>query len=96
MKSILFICLIFVCSISYAGYVTPEPPKIADNSTYNYVRALRNNLNKPQVVTKNPNGNINGEYGQLMIYNNSGTFYLMVNISSPTGTTWRGILLGVI
>ena len=78
------------------GFVTPEPPKIEDKATYEYLRTIRNNLNKPQVVTVNPSGVTLGSYGDILIYNDSGTFYIMVNVSSPNGKTWKGVVLGTI
>ena len=92
MKKIFLLPLVFLLM----GFSVPEPPKIADRPTYEYLRTIRNNLNKPQVVTTNPSGVRLGEYGEMIIYKNGTSFYLMVNTSSPNGTSWLGILLGVI
>jgi len=94
MKKII-ILLICIFSIG-AGYVTPEPPKIADKSTYEYVRTLRNHLNRPDVTTTNPSGVRLGDYGDMLIYKNGTTFNLMINVSSPNGKTWLGVNLGII
>lgn len=89
---ILPICLLFIG----AGYVTPEPPKIVDKSTYEYVRTLRNHLNRLPVVITNPSGVRIGDYGDMILYKNGSTFNFMVNVSSPNGTTWKGVVLGAI
>ena len=83
--------LLIALAIISLGFVPPEPPKIVDKSTYEYVRMLRNNLNKPQVSTSNPSSVRLGDYGELLIYKNGSDFYLMVNVSSPNGTTWKGV-----
>ena len=91
----LWIILVLISSVG-AGYVTPEPPKIADKSTYEYVRTLRNHLNRLPVVIVNPSGVRIGDYGDMILYKNGATFSIMVNVSSPNGTVWRGVNLGVI
>lgn len=47
----------------------------------------RFNLNYTNV---NPDGNLKGELGDMIIFNNSGTYYLEINVG---GTIWRGVEL---
>lgn len=44
-----------------------------------------------EIVTSNPDGSRKGTAGDIVLLNNSGTFYLEVNTDG--GTTWRGVLL---
>ena len=48
----------------------------------------RYNLN---IVTTNPDGNTIGKIGDIILFNNSGTFYLEIN--TDNSTTWRGVQL---
>jgi hypothetical protein len=97
---ILFWITISALTIWFMGracaYVVPEPPIGAEKSTYEYLRVLRNNLNKVQITTTNPSNVRLGDYGEILIYKNGATFNLMINVSSPNGKTWRGVVLGVI
>ena len=87
------ICLVLISSL---GFATPEPPKIIDKATYEYVRTLRNNLNRLPVVVSNPSGVRLGDYGDMILYKNGATFSLMINVSSPNGKAWLGVNLGAI
>jgi len=87
-----FYLVIVLCFLSM-GYVTPEPPKIEDKSTYEYLRTLRNRLNRLDVTTVNPSGSRLGNYGDMILYKDGSTFSLMINVSSPNGNSWKGINL---
>lgn len=79
------------------NYILSTPPKTEDTkSLYNYLNTLYNRWNILQIATTEPNGNIDADVGQQIIYNNSGTYYLAVQTISPHGTVWKGIVLGAI
>jgi len=89
-------------SVSWAIRL-PAPPTITEwnpsaiaqiNSYLRQVWELTNGRLTHEVTTTNPNGSRVGTQGDLVFYNNSGSYKLCVNISSttsasPTGTTWR-------
>lgn len=89
MRKLLFITFLLLSSTCYAGNIA-EPP--VDTSltteTRNYIQNLYNNINNLLVVTSNPNGSRVGKKGDLVVYNNSGSFSLNVCTSAPTGTAW--------
>ena len=64
--------------------------------TYQYMYQIYSNWNKIQVTIQEPNGNFQGNYGQLIIYKNGSTFYLATETTSPQGTTWVGVQLGAV
>lgn len=79
------------------NYIMPSPPKTEDRKAlYNYLNILFNRWNILQLTTTEPNGNLDADIGQLIIYNNAGTYSLAVETTSPHGTVWKGIALGAI
>ena len=88
------------CGISYAKKIE-SPIKFTDLTVSNelvnlntYLELVRDILNGDftlNIVTSNPDGSRKGTAGDVVIFNNSGTYYLEVN---TTGSTiWRGVLL---
>lgn len=86
--------LIILCLVSM-GFITPEPPKIEDKPTYEYMRTVRNHLNRLDVVSTNPNGSRIGDYGDMVLFKSGANFYIEVCVSSPNGTSWKGIQITV-
>lgn len=76
-------------------YVMPAPPKTEDvKSLYMYLNIIYGNWNKLQVTTQEPNVNFNASYGNIIIYYNGTNYYLCVETTAPSGTTWKGVVLG--
>jgi hypothetical protein len=100
----LTICILSFSMTIYAfpvlqalNYILPAPPKTDDaKTTYYYLNTLYSRWNTLQITTQEPNGNVTGNYGQLIIYNNSGTYFLAVETKTPNGAVWKGITLGAI
>ena len=89
-KKILFI--LFIPVLAWGN--TIEQPPVDGNlsvQTSQYLQTLYNNLNKVNITTTDPNGNIRGDLGELRIYNNTGNLTMKVCTSSPTGTTWDNV-----
>ena len=100
-KYILIIFLVFLTMNAIASsslnYTIQAPPKsIEDKSLYYYLNTLYSRWNTLQVTEQQPNVNIEGNYGNIIVYKNGATFYLAVETTSPSGTTWQGIALGAI
>lgn len=103
-KFLLTIMILSICVTVYAfpvmkslNYTIPSPPKKDDSKfLYDYLNILYQRFNILQVTNKEPNGNINSDIGQIILYNNSGTYYLAVQTISPNGSVWKGIALGAI
>jgi hypothetical protein len=67
-------------SIAYAGIIS-SPPPLPDEppAEQAYLQEIYDNINKLEIVTVAPNGSKKGKKGQVILYNNSGTFTLWVN-----------------
>ena len=79
-----------LCSTAYAELSAP-PPTIVDAALNQYVKSLYNEHNKLEITNVAPNGNRNGRYGQVVIYENGGVYNLWNCVSSPNGTSWTQI-----
>lgn len=88
MKKSLLILFLF-CSSCYAGNLQePIMSKDVPKPVQDYLQELYQNNNNLEVVTTDPNGNRIGNLGNLVAYNNSGTYTVKICTSSPSGTTW--------
>lgn len=61
---------------------------------------LFSHFNQLQIVTTNPNSNIGGDIGDMLLYQATGSVYYFVIETSTKqnglkGTTWSGIKLGI-
>ncbi len=102
MKKILFgliIGLILSSSISYA-YRIGKPLRITDfdqkglvviNENFERLWDITNGRYSLNITTTNPDGNTKGDVGDILLYNNSGTYYLAINTTGAK--VWRSILL---
>lgn len=63
-------------------------------SQYNFDNSLYTHFNQLQTVTVDPNGDRTGDIGDLVLYNNGGTYTTMVQTTSPSGTTWQSVSSG--
>ncbi len=88
------------CGVSYARKIE-TPIKFLDLNNTNelvnlntYLESVRDILNGDftlKILTTNPDGSLKGTAGDIVLFNNSGTYYLEIN---TTGSTiWRGVLL---
>lgn len=77
-------------SLCYAASI-PAPPPLPDESAVeqDYFQKIYNNLNRLDVVTSAPNGVLKGDKGQLVLYNNAGTFSLYCNTDGATA--WQAL-----
>lgn len=93
----IYILVLFAFTVCFilTAYNTPEPPRIDNRSVSEYLKLLHNKIDNLKVVTGNPNGSVKGNYGDMLLYSATGPiYYFTVNVSSPNGTTWKGIQLG--
>ena len=98
----LFIGLIiglFLSEIGYA-YRISKPARITDfdqkglvvvNDNFERIWDLTNGRYSLDIVTSNPDGSLKGDVGDVVLFNNSGTYYLAINVDGSK--TWRSILL---
>jgi len=90
MKILILILVLLFNTQAYGGQISSPPPlKDMPVSLQHYLKQLYNNFYILEVVTTAPNGSKNGNKGQMVIYNNSGTFSLWVNTTSST--VWQQI-----
>lgn len=91
-------CLL-VTGISYA-YRIQKPFPITEfdqknlvilNETLENLWDVTNGRISLNITTTNPDGNLSGKGGDMIIYNNSGTYYLAINTTGAK--VWRSILL---
>lgn len=91
-KILLGFLLLLLTSICYAGKISAPPPlPTTDKNLQFYLKEIESNFHVLSVVTSDPDGSRNGKAGEMIIYNNSGTYYLAVNIDSAQ--VWSGIQL---
>lgn len=88
--------LIFGCTFALAGtsvtknWTMPSPPPSPNGENlYDYLQFIYQHNNQIQIVTTNPNGNVIGNVGQELLYNNSGTWKSCYQTMSPNGTVWK-------
>lgn len=110
MRNVLLSIFLLVFIFVYAGKVSSQmtvlgqlnynlvsPPKTETaQSLYQYLYVLYQRWMELQITTKEPNGNIGASVGSIILYNNSGTYFLAVETADPSGSTWKGIQLGSI
>lgn len=79
-------------AIAWAGQI-PEPPPIKDTQTLLYLRRIKDNWLNVSITTTNPNGSMTGRLGDIIVWNDSGTYRWRLNTSSTpgVGTTWSSI-----
>jgi len=74
----------------------PKPDKITQVNEQSIARLntileemwdLTNGRYQLNIITSNPDGSIRGNTGDMLLLNNSGTYYLEINVG---GTVWRG------
>ena len=68
-------------SIALAGKISTPPP-LSDISPalQAYLKEISQNINKFQITTSAPDGTRKGVKGEPILYNNSGSFTLWINI----------------
>ena len=88
--SLLILLIWMAMPILEAGELPPPTPRrdreVADEL---YLRRIHQEWNNLEVTSTNPNSNIRGMLGDLLIYVTGGSYTLCVNTSSGEGTTWR-------
>ena len=95
---LLFVILILgtVYNLQYcnAGQLR-NPPVVPDQTIeqINFNNDIHRNWNNLEITTTNPDGSRTGRRGDILLLNDSGTYYLEVCVSSPTGTVWNGSAL---
>jgi len=72
-----------------AGIIGSPPPSEIPVQTQQYLFNIWQNMNRPAIVTSDPNGSRKGKKGDLVLFNNSGTFSLKVN--TDASTTWQSL-----
>ncbi len=102
MKNIIFgfiLGAILFSGISYA-YRIPKPQRITDfdqnglvalNETLEQLYDVTNGRYNLNTLTTNPDGSLKGNGGDVVLFNNSGTYYLEINTTGAK--IWRGVLL---
>ena len=83
-----FLWLFLAESWLMAGELPPPPPLAKEPvEEVAYLRAIHRHHNNWVVETANPNGSRAGEVGDLLAFNNAGSWKLCLNTDG--GTTWQ-------
>lgn len=95
MKNVLIgtvIGLVLMAGIASSD-ILPSPAGIDDRSTLLYLRRIKEAFNNLEIITSEPNGTRQGRSGDIVIFNDSGTYRLRLNISTNPGggTTWVSV-----
>lgn len=86
-------------TVSYA-YRFNKPTKLTQfddsalitlNEALEQIWNLSNGRFSLDIVTTNPDGNTKGDIGDMLLFNNSGTYYLEINTTGAK--VWRGVQL---
>ena len=104
MRRLIFLLglLAFGLVISYNLYAfrMPKPDKITEINEATLTRLniileelwdITNGRYNLDIVIINPDGNTKGNIGDMLLFNNSGTYYLAINTTGAK--IWRSILL---
>lgn len=79
-----------LAALSEAGNFPPPHPLQNDPEVKNYLSTIQRQNSNVEMTTTNPNGNRRGRLGDLVVFNNSGSYKLCLNIDTGSGgTTWR-------
>lgn len=83
---------VFIGVIGYAIYAfaelsSPPPLETEPVSEQHYLFELYSHMNRPDVTTTAPNGNVKAKQNTVILYNNAGTYSLWVNTDG--NTTWQ-------
>jgi len=89
----LILLTLLLVTPAYAGHIASPPPTIEDRDTLIYLRKVHNALENFDIVTTEPNGNRRGRIGDVIIFNDSGTYRWRLNTDTGIdgGTTWVSI-----
>jgi hypothetical protein len=85
---IVFILLSFAVIAWAKDLKAPPPLRDIEVSQRKFLQSVYDNFNNLEVVESSPNGSRNGDYGDIIFYNNSGTWKLCVQTTEQGGTTW--------
>ena len=78
------------------GYRVAKPIRITDfdqrglvavNENFERLWDISNGRFSLDIVTSNPDGTLKGDVGDMLLFNNSGTYYLEINVG---GKVWVG------
>ena len=95
----IIIGILFSTSLTYA-YRFNKPARmtklddsalITINESLEQLWNLSNGRSTIDIVTVNPDGATKGDIGDMLLFNNSGTYYLEINIAGTK--VWRGTAL---
>lgn len=78
-------------------YVMPAPP-ITENALalYQYLNEIYSHWNTMQITTQEPNGNFTDNYGQFICYFDGTNYWIAMETTAPSGTTWVGVKMGTV
>ncbi len=76
---IILLILLYPTIVSADKIPTPPPMKDTELAAQQYFRTLYLNFHNLEVITTTPNGNRTGRVGDIVLFNDGGTFKLFVN-----------------
>lgn len=78
---------------AYLIAVVPDAPRIEHKPTHDFMRKISDNIGRVKILTSDPNGLVNGRYGQLAGYYDGVDYWICMCISSPSGMVWKKVKL---
>jgi len=100
-KLTIVVCLILVLIGDSFAYRPPKPTRLTQLDVETQVVQLNESLESLwnvvdgrynlDIVTTNPDGNTKGDVGDMLLFNNSGTYYFAINTTGAK--IWRSVVL---
>lgn len=95
MKTVGIIVILVILALACYSFADtlPDPSKVEDRETRFYLNKVKQAIGNIEITTSDPNGSRRGMFGDVVIFNDSGTYRWRVNVSTTPqgGTTWASV-----
>ena len=82
---LIILAITFFALPSLADKISAPPPlKDEPPAEQHYLKEIYDNFHNLEIVTSSPDGSKKGKKGQVILYNNSGTYTLWCNVDNST------------
>lgn len=83
--------------LTSVDYVMPAPPiSTSTLSLYQYLYNIYQHWNTMQITTQEPNGNFVENYGAFLVYYDGTHYWIAMETTAPSGSTWVGVEMGAV
>lgn len=93
MRYLIVLAGVLVLATTCSADILPDPSKVEDRETRFYLNKVKQAIGNIEITTSDPNGSRRGMFGDVVIFNDSGTYRWRVNTSTTPqgGTTWSSV-----